>query len=424
MDCFIDTVSLYADDVTVNDLKYWWFFKARQGKKPLTPKDRKFKENFFIRAGDCLSIRYYNQINRLFATFSLPRVMLGTNLNHAHNFDINELTDKLYSLLRHSGVDISSLPNNVLCWNPSRVDLFFHHYVKPEHRNDYLNAYKSLYLPRFKSNSCLNTHYIMSNLKKYRNASTVVRIYDKTLESKQRHYREIGLDCPELVDKDFNLEKNLDEDLPSNIIRFEVQMRRRKIKYEFCKSKSPFAIQDNPLFKEVIDSDWQVYIINDYIHKLKLNKKILDVETFRKYVLAEGYRIDKENKIIEVARHIRNQRNPLNINGGLVSAATLRRYIKELSKNGNSIITTNLSGGLKPVKYLTYRNGTTTFPAFKVKEQRHNIEKPVCSVDNISTTILNPYSINPKESHFSSTSTCRKDVSIDLSNKSIPTDYG
>ena len=345
---YLDTVLIYTDcNLNIGSLcKASW--RKYTPKKSASP--QKLQHPYWHRSIENILLRYYPSLygdNRLFLTFSLPKIYTSSDSNcyHIHGFDSHILHKKLYKILEKC-LDISLLPSTILDWNLSRIDLFYMHHVPDKDKKYYLKTYKLLYLPRYVKSQYKNTIYLMSNLKKYRPASVVVRIYDKDLEMEQKSYKIHTLKYypPSIAD---DIEKAIDiidnGPLYGNI-RIELQIRRAKLR-RLLSSKSV-------TLKDLFNQSFQEDIMNDYIIKLGLNRKILNSTNFRKYIDNLNFRKDKRNNIIECAHQLRNGNSPFikstKYNG---SKQTFNNYVNRLKADGIHILT-NKDIDLKPIKLL------------------------------------------------------------------------
>jgi hypothetical protein len=179
----------------------------------------------------------------------------------------------------------------------------------------------------------------MSSLKKYKSASSVIRIYDKDLEmiDKQNEYLKY---YPPGIDEDVEASIEISDDgYLLGKVRIEIQMRRRKLRYEL-KSKSV-------LVSDMFNDDFQKSIINMYFERLGLNRYILCKYNFRNHIYNKYNSKSKQSRIIECARLIRNKKKP-NAN---ISIQTYNNYVRELKADGVHIITSNIKN-LQPINPL------------------------------------------------------------------------
>jgi hypothetical protein len=265
----------------------------------------------------------------LYISFSLPKVYNNSNSNrdNVESFRVHVLDERLNEIFKRYVYSYYSLPLSIISWNVSRCDFFINHKVDRYHVPIYINTYSLLTLPRYKKYTKFeSTCYLMSNFKKGRPASVVLRIYDKDEEMKSRnkHMELINTasDCEDI----------------NGLIRIEIQARRGKLAKLTGKTSVTAA--------DVFDVSFQKHIINDYIHKLGLDRKILCRSNFRTYTNSLSCAQNKKHNIIDCARYIRNGKKCSN-----VSIYTLRNYIKELKKQGVHIITSD-NIDLIPVKLL------------------------------------------------------------------------
>jgi hypothetical protein len=263
----------------------------------------------------------------LYITFSLPKVYNNSNSNrdNVESFNVHVLDEKLNTIFKRYIYSYYSLPLSIMNWNVSRCDFFISHIVDRYHVPIYINTYKLLNLPRYKKYTKFeSTCYIMSNFIKERPASVVLRIYDKNEEIKSKDM--------DLID----IAGQYDDTI--GLIRIEIQAIRKKLIQLLGKKEVTAA--------DVFDLSFQKRIINDYIHKLGLDRKILCRSNFRSFINSLGCAQNKKDNIIDCARYIRNVKKCSN-----VSIHTLRNYIKELKKQGVHIITSD-NIDLIPVKLL------------------------------------------------------------------------
>jgi hypothetical protein len=354
---YTDTITAYIDykeSTTSLSMRGWW--KDIQKDKHKNPLESwcYHANNVFLRY-----FPYFYGRSLLYIAFSLPKVYYSTNNNCSHvtNFD-SLILDLQLDVILANHVDITQLPSSILDWQVSRLDLFYTHEVPEKDKDDYLHAYKLLYLPRHKNNQYKNTSYLMSNFKKYKSSSVVVRIYDKDVEMYEKGILTEAntLFYPTGVHED--VEKAIviqdDGDLSCVVdgvyysrIRIELQLRRRKL-LNALKSKSV-------TIRDVFNESFQTSMINNYFITLGLNRKILSSCNFRKHIDTNGFRTKKRANIITCARLIRKGKSPYitgtSLSKDIVSRPTSNSYVKQLNTEGIHIVTTSTID-LIPIKLL------------------------------------------------------------------------
>lgn len=137
MVCRIDTVSLYTElttNIIFNNASQWRYFK----------KSDVLESHYFIRYKG-LTARYYVYRNQLWLTFSIPKLLKGSNLFPA---DMDDLDRILFDRIDYTLGEIIIYPflPSVRDWQVSRVDLFFLHRIEPGKRTWYMDAYSHLTL--------------------------------------------------------------------------------------------------------------------------------------------------------------------------------------------------------------------------------------------------------------------------------------
>lgn len=354
---YTDTITAYIDykESTTNLAGRGWWKELHKDKlsNPL--------ESWCYHTGNVF-LRYYPYFygrSLLYMDLSLPKVYYNSNNNccHVHSFDSDVLDLELKSLLANH-VDMTQLPFSILDWQVSRLDLFYTHEVPTKDKEDYLEAYRYLYLPRHKKLQYKNTSYLMSNLKLYKSASVVVRIYDKDVEmyEKGKLTDDNTLFYPTGVHKDVEKAIVIEDDgylscivdgTYYSRIRIELQLRRRKL-LNTLKSKSVTV-------RDVFDESFQVSMINKYFIALGLNRKILTASNFRKYIATKGFRAKKRNSIVNCATLLRKKRSPYttgtSLSNNTVSRQTFIGYVKPLTADDIHILTTSTID-LVPIKLL------------------------------------------------------------------------
>lgn len=359
---YTDTISAYTPYKT-NITKFknhgWvkrtWRNKNNKGKE--TPISWSYKDGH---AYLCYYPNFYGN-SLLYISFSLPKLYSNTSDNCCNvcDFDSDELDSILEEVLVNANVDITKVPSSFLYWQVSRLDLFYTHEVPPQYKDDYLNAYELLYLPRHRKSQYKNTSYIMSSLKKHKYGTVVVRIYDKDVEMYEKgiinkdnslfYPIEVHEDIEKAIEvKSIDFLSSYRDNCTYSRVRIELQLRRRKLLRTF-NSKSASV-------KDVFDESFQKSIINQYFVSLGLDRRILTSKNFRNHIDTKNYRANKRSNIINCAKLIRNKRSPYSTSSApssnAVSRPTFNLYVRELAAESIHIITTPSINDLVPIKLL------------------------------------------------------------------------
>ncbi|MBU3114622.1 hypothetical protein [Clostridium lacusfryxellense] len=199
----------------------------------------------------------------------------------------------------------------------------------------------------------------MSNLKKYRSASVVVRIYYKDLEMYEKGIltKDNTLFYPAGVHEDVEKAIDIKDDgslsysvngVRYSRIRIELQLRRRKLMYAL-NSKSVTV-------RDVFDEVFQTSMINKYFSTLGLDREILSAYNFRNHISTMGFSTKKRKHIIECARLLRSGKSPYITGTPLKKDAISRRmfngYVNQLKEDDIHAITTGSINNLISIKPL------------------------------------------------------------------------
>ncbi len=280
----------------------------------------------------------------LFVTYSVPRLMHknGSNTFNVQDFDEAELYERVakeIEVFPWAGQPFAmKMPGSFSDWQVSRIDLFLMHKIPPKQRQDYMDSYSLLMLPRHRPEKYMNTFYLNSSLRPDRKSNKVFRVYPKLQEisdrARKRSAAITGEDYPLAVHRKHEEFLNMDEKV-EDFIRFEWMLRRSVIRYECGK---------HPTVSKVLSQQFQESVLAKMVSAVGLNLRILSRNDFK----AEARRVFKTEKTyqnaLQLARQVRNGQN-----------VSLSRYQagfvkKELKKNGIHYIT-NRYITLLPVKF-------------------------------------------------------------------------
>lgn len=246
---------------------------------------------------------FYYPLTKLFMfKLSIPNFLYGTNTMMAYEKDI-PLLDKKFRF--HVLIATNKLVKSIKEFNVSRIDFCYNFFVqKPEHKQYYIDAYKK------STQSYLNLHAYESTAF-FVNKSSSVKFYDKSAELE---FRNIPIEDTEI----------------NNILRFEVEYKRDKIKYLFGKNiKLKDLLKDSMAKKELNKYLDKIFpdaeskseaVINEILnnrYKSKGNK-----EPKMKTKLVEFMNIIKQYSVIETSKILK------------ISTKTILRYIKTLTELG------------------------------------------------------------------------------------------
>lgn len=264
-------------------------------------------------------------VGRLFVTFSLPKLLKGSNIYNVHNFDedncyqiiLNELSVFPWALLAPYDKPISFSE-----WQASRLDLFIMHHIPVGLREDYQQAYELLTLPRYRSVRYENTCYINSSIRPDRKSNKVIRMYPKLKEEQDRICKDYPLSVHRMHETYLQTMDRVED-----LFRFEFMLRRSILKYE-CKKRNI-----NLNMHEVFNQNFQEELLSKMISAVGLNLNILQKTEFKKKV-HQIFKTSKTQKnALLLARCVRNKQNiPLSSN-------QIYNIKKELKKNGIHFVT-------------------------------------------------------------------------------------
>ena len=302
---YADTVSMYYD---FNNKFPYNLVMPRPWKLNNRSKDV-FLHHWYLKL-DKMYLAFYPDMygnGRLFVTFSLPKLLKGSNVYNVSNFD----EDKCYEIIC---TELSVFPWIILSpynrptsftdWQVSRIDLFIMHHIPVGQRTDYQEAYELLTLPRYRTTRYKNTCYINSSFRPDKKSNKVFRSYPKLKEEQDR----ICLEYPLAVHKMHETYLQT-MDRVEDLYRFELMLRRSIIKYE-CQKR---GLQPN--MHELFKQEFQKELLSKMISAVGLDRNILCRNDFKKQV----YQIfktpkTKQNALL-LARCIRNKQNvPLTSN--------------------------------------------------------------------------------------------------------------
>ena len=292
-----------------------------------TAKDQRL-HHWFLNAGNVFMAFYPDLFNhvRLFVTFSVPRLLNGSNTFHVQNFD----EAACYSLLMQSLSLFpwqqfqQSPPASFSEWQASRVDLFLMHEIPIGQRDEYMGAYELLMLSRYRPKKYGNTYYLNSSRRPDKKSNKVFRVYPKVQEI---HDRLTGTDYPLAVHKKHESYLCMDERL-SDFIRFEWMLRRSVIKYECNKLNTP------PTMHEVFQQQFQEAVLLRLISAVGLDRRILCRNDFKNAAKGIFKSSRTYHNALDYARQIRNRQTV----GLTKSQCSLVKRI--LKQNGLHYITT------------------------------------------------------------------------------------
>lgn len=275
---------------------------------------------------------------RLFVTYSLPNLLKGSNIYNVRYFD----EDKCYQIIQN---ELKVFPWSILApydrpisfydWQCSRLDLFIMHRIPVGKRQDYMDSYELLTLPRYRSVKYENTCYINSSLRPDKKSNKVFRAYPKLAEVADR----ICMDYPLAIHRmhEYYLQTM---DRKEDLYRFEFMLRRSIIKYE-CKKRS---IQTN--MHEVFQQKFQEELLSSMISAVGLDRRILHRNEYVKEVKQIFKTHKTKSNALLLARCIRNrQAIPLSYNQIYTVKTELKKH--------NIHFVTNKYTDLLPVKFPT-----------------------------------------------------------------------
>lgn len=331
---YADTVSMYYD---FNNKFSYNLVMPKPWKLNSRSKDA-FLHHWYLKL-DRMYLAFYPDmygVGRLFVTYSLPKLLKGSNIYNVKPFD----EDKCYQIINR---ELSVFPWVILApydrpksfrdWSVSRLDLFIMHHIPAGEREDYQQAYELLTLPRYRSVKYENTCYINSSFRPDKKSNKVLRSYPKLKEQQDQ----ICSEYPASVHKMHEIYLQT-SDTRTDLYRFELMLRRSILKYE-CKK---YGIQPN--MHEVLQQDFQEKLLSKMISAVGLERNILCRNDFKKQV----YQIfktpkTKQNALL-LARCIRNkQKVPLTSN-------QIYRIKNELKKQGIHFVTHRYCN-LLPVRF-------------------------------------------------------------------------
>lgn len=264
-------------------------------------------------------------VGRLFAVFSLPRLLNGSNTYNVRNFD----EDRCYQIIMD---ELSVFPWAILApydkpksfcdWMVSRIDLFVMHQIPAGQREDYEATYELLTLPRFRAVKYMNTCYLNSSLRPDKKSGKVFRAYPKIKEVHDR----ICAEYPLSIHRQHEIYLQTMDRL-EDLYRFEFMLRRSVIIYE-CKKRN---VSSN--MHEVLQGDFQKGLLSSMISAVGLDRNILCINEFQKQIQNIFKTQKSKSNALLLARCIRNKRNvPLTAN-------QIYRIKNELKKQGIHYVT-------------------------------------------------------------------------------------
>ncbi len=264
-----------------------------------TAKDQRL-HHWFLNTENIFMAFYPDLFNhvRLFVTFSVPRLLNGSNTFLVQNFD----EAACYSLLMQSLSLFpwqqfqQSPPASFSEWQASRADLFLMHKIPIGQRDEYMGAYELLMLSKYRPKKYGNTYYLNSSRRPDKKSNKVFRVYPKVQEI---HDRLTGTDYPLSVHKKHEAYLLMDEHF-SDFIRFEWMLRRSVIKYECNKLNTP------PTMHEVFQQQFQEAVLLRLISALGLDRRILSKSNFRKAVQPLFKSQKTYQNALQLARQVRN----------------------------------------------------------------------------------------------------------------------
>lgn len=268
---FADTISMYFTfplaTNTIGTLPKPWRYKKSTNI---------YKAYWFIQQQNsflCFYPDIYGRV-RLFMTYSVPRVLTGSNAFNTADFD-----EYMFYQLINKDLDVfpwNSPPFNTIKrpisfteWEASRMDLFIMHPIPVGEREDYMDAYTLFTLPRYRSVKYKNTYYINSSVRPDRKANKVLRFYPKVKEM----YDTLDSVYPAAVHRVHEQYLQMNESM-TDYIRFEGMLRRSILTYECQQRKISTTVHD------VFNQSFQEELLFKLIDAVGLNRKILSRREF------------------------------------------------------------------------------------------------------------------------------------------------
>lgn len=182
---FIDTATMYFTfhippykAVNIRLHKPWKFRN--------TAKETRL-HHWFLKDG-AVFMAYYPDLfghARLFVTFSVPRLLKGSNTFHVTDFDEGACYARLErSLNKFPWQQFGqAVPSSFHEWQASRIDLFLMHQIPVGQRDEYMDAYELLMLSRYRAVKYQNTYYLNSSRRPDKSSNKVFRVYPKAQET-------------------------------------------------------------------------------------------------------------------------------------------------------------------------------------------------------------------------------------------------
>lgn len=284
--------------------------------------------HWFLKDG-AVFMAYYPDLfghARLFVTFSVPRLLKGSNTFHVTDLDEGACYARLErSLNKFPWQQFrQAMPSSFHEWQASRIDLFLMHRIPVGEREEYMGAYELLMLSRYRPKRYKNTYYLNSGKRPDKKSNKVFRVYPKAQEI---HDRLTGDDYPLAVHKRHEAYLQMDEEM-RDYIRFEWMLRRSILKYE-CKK-----LNVQPDMHEVLQQQFQESMLSKLIAAIGLDRLILSRNEFKKKIKPLFKTGKTYQNALQLARQIRNRQS---VTLTVSQAALVKKTLKQ---NGIHFITT------------------------------------------------------------------------------------
>lgn len=273
---------------------------------------------------------------------SVHKLVFGTNCIGG----VNDFRTSVYILIMFIEKSFNVKLPDPLDWVVRRIDYAKNYYMHKDDKKEYFKALNLITYPRRETNRYGTSGILLSG------TSTSIKVYDKYkdyLKHDKKRLKKVALEQIYETDKNKILEfiKYLDVQT-ENIIRFEVEIKYKKFKYDFNKHNEDVKV------KEVTQAYIENIFINEVNKLLQISKE--SRETYYKNndvlsILKRKYSSRKANSLYSFWLQYQTMGKEFTIEN--YSKSTFYRLRKELRDNGISLTTSDVK--IQETKVIEFR---------------------------------------------------------------------